>query len=139
MKAAVALNHWSWPCAPHHAETRLCISLPFSISFIANIARKRPELNRDKTRSRHGHRNDAHGSEPSMCSNARVSLRLAWERELPLANLHFESSYLRLASPVDARRSDCNRFAKVFMVFNSLHAAMNNLGEISSILSLRVQ
>jgi hypothetical protein len=23
--------------------------LPFSISFIANIARKRPELNRDKT------------------------------------------------------------------------------------------
>ncbi|MDB3912592.1 hypothetical protein N9381_12610, partial [Paracoccaceae bacterium] len=26
-----------------------CISLPFHISFIANIARKRPELNRDKT------------------------------------------------------------------------------------------
>jgi len=38
------------PYAPHHAETRLCISLPFSISFIANIARKRPELNRDKTK-----------------------------------------------------------------------------------------
>jgi hypothetical protein len=32
-------------------ETRLCISLPFLISFIANIARKRPELNRDKTKS----------------------------------------------------------------------------------------
>jgi hypothetical protein len=33
----------------HHAETRLCISLPFHVSFIANIARKRPELYRDKT------------------------------------------------------------------------------------------
>jgi transposase len=42
--------HWSLRCALHHGETRLCISLPFSISFIANIARKRPELNRDKTR-----------------------------------------------------------------------------------------
>ncbi len=41
--------HWSLRCALHHGETRLCISLPFSISFIANIARKRPELNRDKT------------------------------------------------------------------------------------------
>jgi hypothetical protein len=51
MKAAVALNHWSWRSSPHHAETRLCISLPFSISFIANIARKRPELNRDKTKA----------------------------------------------------------------------------------------
>jgi IS30 family transposase len=27
--------------------------LPFSISFIANIARKRPELNRDKTKEAH--------------------------------------------------------------------------------------
>ena len=49
MKVEAVLSHWSSPCAPHHAETRLCISLPFSISFIANIARKRPELNRDKT------------------------------------------------------------------------------------------
>jgi hypothetical protein len=49
MKAGAALIHWSWPSAPHHGETRLCISLPFSISFIANIARKRPELKRDKT------------------------------------------------------------------------------------------
>ena len=48
MKIEAALSHSSSPCAPHHAETRLCISLPFSISFIANIARKRPELNRDK-------------------------------------------------------------------------------------------
>jgi hypothetical protein len=37
-------------CALHHAGTRLSISLPFHISFIANVARKRPELNRDKTR-----------------------------------------------------------------------------------------
>jgi hypothetical protein len=36
-------------CALHHTETRLCISLPFFIPFIANIARKRPELNCDKT------------------------------------------------------------------------------------------
>jgi hypothetical protein len=49
MKVEAALSHSSSPCAPHHAETRRCISLPFSISFIANIARKRPELNRDKT------------------------------------------------------------------------------------------
>ena len=49
MKPAVALSHWWLRCALHHAETRLCISLPFSISFIANIARKRPKLNRDKT------------------------------------------------------------------------------------------
>ena len=40
---------WWLRCAQHHAETRLCISLPFLVSFIANIARKRPELNRDKT------------------------------------------------------------------------------------------
>jgi hypothetical protein len=51
MKPAVALSHWWLRCALHHAETRLCISLPFFISFIANIARKRPELNRDKTKS----------------------------------------------------------------------------------------
>ena len=50
MKVAAALIHWSWPSAPHHGETRLCTSLPFHISFIANIARKRPELNRDKTK-----------------------------------------------------------------------------------------
>jgi hypothetical protein len=50
MKPAVALSHWWLRCALHHAETRLCISLPFFISFIANIARKRPELNRDKTK-----------------------------------------------------------------------------------------
>ena len=35
--------------SPHHGETHLCISLPFVLSFIASIARKRPELNRDKT------------------------------------------------------------------------------------------
>ena len=51
MKAEAALSHWSWPSAPHHAETRLCISLPFFLSFIANIARKKPELNRDKTKA----------------------------------------------------------------------------------------
>ena len=48
-KLAVALSHLSSLCGPHHAETRLCLSLPVSISFIANIVRKRPELNRDKT------------------------------------------------------------------------------------------
>ena len=51
MKVAAALIHWSWPSAPHHGETRLCTSLPFHISFIANIARKRPELKRGKTTS----------------------------------------------------------------------------------------
>jgi hypothetical protein len=51
MKVGTALIHWSRPSARHNAETRLCISLPFSISFIANIAGKRPELNRDKTSS----------------------------------------------------------------------------------------
>jgi len=51
MKVVAVLSHWSSPCAPHHAETRLCISLPLSISFIANIARKRPELHRGKTRN----------------------------------------------------------------------------------------
>jgi hypothetical protein len=51
MKVEAALSHSSSPCAPHHAETRRRISLPFSISLIANIARKRPELNRDKTSS----------------------------------------------------------------------------------------
>jgi len=35
--------------------------LPFSISFIANIARKRPELNRDKTNWQHIEIND-HGT-----------------------------------------------------------------------------
>jgi len=49
MKPAGALSRCWSQCALHHAETRLCISLPFHISFIANIARKRPELNRDKT------------------------------------------------------------------------------------------
>jgi hypothetical protein len=38
--------------ALHHGETRLCISLPFSISFTANIARMRPELNRGNTNTR---------------------------------------------------------------------------------------
>ncbi len=54
MKAAVALNHWSWRSALHHDETHLCISLPFVLSFIANIARKRPEPNRDKTTAASG-------------------------------------------------------------------------------------
>ena len=48
-KAGAALSHWSLPCEPDHAGTRLHISLQFSIFFIANIARKRPELNRDKS------------------------------------------------------------------------------------------
>ncbi|MFV1877700.1 DUF2924 domain-containing protein [Nioella sp.] len=52
MKAAGALSRWSSPFAQHHAETRLCIALPFHISFIANIARKRPELKRGKTTRR---------------------------------------------------------------------------------------
>ena len=51
IKLKAAWSHPSAPCAPHHAETRLCISLPFHISFIANIARKRPELKRGKTTS----------------------------------------------------------------------------------------
>jgi hypothetical protein len=50
MKVAAALINWSWPSAPHHSETRLCIFLPFHISFKANIARKRPELKRDKAK-----------------------------------------------------------------------------------------
>jgi hypothetical protein len=33
---------------PHHAKARLRISLPCHISFTANIARKRPDLNRGK-------------------------------------------------------------------------------------------
>jgi hypothetical protein len=49
MKPEAALSHWSLRYALHHAETRLCISLQFHISFIANIARKRPELKWDKT------------------------------------------------------------------------------------------
>ena len=49
MKVKAPLSHWSSPCEPHHFEPRLCISLPFFISFIANIARKRPERKRDKT------------------------------------------------------------------------------------------
>ena len=52
MKLEAALRHCWLPSEPHHAETRLCISLPFFISFIANNARKRPELKRDKTRLR---------------------------------------------------------------------------------------
>ena len=40
---------FAWLSSPHHGETHQCISLPFVLSFIANIARKRPELNRDKT------------------------------------------------------------------------------------------
>ncbi len=51
-KAAGALSHWSSPSALHHVKTRLCTSLPFHISFIANIARKRPELKQGKTRQR---------------------------------------------------------------------------------------
>lgn len=47
----VASNRWSLRCAQHQGETHLCISLPFLVSFIANIARKRPEQNRGKTTS----------------------------------------------------------------------------------------
>ena len=53
MKVEAALSHCSSPSALHHDETRLCIFLPFSISFIANIARKRPELNRNTTKVIH--------------------------------------------------------------------------------------
>jgi hypothetical protein len=42
------VSHWLSRCPLHHGETRLCTSWPFSISFIANIARKRPDLNRDR-------------------------------------------------------------------------------------------
>ena len=49
MKAGAALNNCAWPSAQHHGETHLCISLPFVLSFMANIARMRPELNRGKT------------------------------------------------------------------------------------------
>ena len=49
MKVEVAFIRWWSPCELHQAETGLCISLPFSITFIANIARKRPKLNRGKT------------------------------------------------------------------------------------------
>ena len=49
LKAKAALSNWSWPSAPHQAETRLCISLPFVLAFIENIAQKRRELNCDKT------------------------------------------------------------------------------------------
>ena len=54
MKVEAALGHWSSPWALHHAGTRRCISLPFSISFIANIARKRPELNCNRSISKKG-------------------------------------------------------------------------------------
>ncbi|MFT7596256.1 MAG: hypothetical protein ACI8R4_003591 [Paracoccaceae bacterium] len=47
----------------HHDETHLCISLPFVHSFIANIARKRPELNRDKTRWPEARRRSPAGEE----------------------------------------------------------------------------
>lgn len=49
MKLVAALSRWSWRYALHHGETRLCISLPFMICFMASVARKRPEQNRDKT------------------------------------------------------------------------------------------
>jgi hypothetical protein len=48
-------------------------------------------------------------------------------------------SNLRLKLTLIAYRFDCNRFAKVFMLFNTLYAAMTNLSEISQIMSLRVQ
>jgi hypothetical protein len=50
MKAGTALSRWSSPSALRHAGTLLCISLPFHISFIANSARKRPELKPGKTK-----------------------------------------------------------------------------------------
>ena len=34
------IGHWFWLFARHHAKTRLCITLPFALSFIANIAQK---------------------------------------------------------------------------------------------------
>ena len=49
MKAVVALNHLSTRSAQHHGETHLCVPLPFVLSSSANIARKKPGLNRDKT------------------------------------------------------------------------------------------
>jgi hypothetical protein len=63
-KAAGALSRWSSPSALHHLETRLCTSLPFHISFIANIARKRPELKQGKTKTGH-RRGDAMGLRPA--------------------------------------------------------------------------
>jgi hypothetical protein len=49
MRALAALNHWSSRSVQHHDETHLFISLPLVLSFIASIARTRPELNRGKT------------------------------------------------------------------------------------------
>ncbi len=66
MKAAGALSRWSSPSALHHAETRLCTSLPFHFSFIANIARKRPEINRDKTNASLSRRGSGGGSRSSF-------------------------------------------------------------------------
>ena len=54
MQLVVLSGRWSLRCALHHGETQQCTSLPFLVSFIANIARKRPELNRDKTRFSRG-------------------------------------------------------------------------------------
>jgi len=51
MPLVVLLGRCSLRCALHRGETRLCISLPFSVCFKANTARKRPEANRGKTRS----------------------------------------------------------------------------------------
>ena len=53
MKAEAVLNHGSSQSSRHHAENRLYISLQFILSFIAIIARMRPELNRDKFILRH--------------------------------------------------------------------------------------
>ena len=85
MKVEAALSHSSSPCAPHHAETRLCISLLFSISFIANIARKRPELNRDKTR----HCCNPHTCRITVALTNRcmvVNCQLGWQARSPGSN-----------------------------------------------------
>ena len=50
MPLVAMADRWSLRCVQHHDETRPCISLPFIVSFKANIARKRPEPKRDGTR-----------------------------------------------------------------------------------------
>jgi hypothetical protein len=75
----VLSDRWSLQCALHHGETRLCISLPFSISFIANIARKRPELKSDKTSSVHTYFNpESHLYNRSNFKLNRTSAQAEW-------------------------------------------------------------
>ncbi len=44
-----ASGHLPLQSEPHHAGIRHCTFLPYLVSLIANIARKRPEQNRGKS------------------------------------------------------------------------------------------